>query len=335
MNKTLIGLIALVLIVGLFAFGTNAQQSPELTEADRLHERVIEFFYEKKFTEALPLAKRAAELREKTLGLANEKTLASLKNLASVYSEMRKTGDAVAVREKVLNAEESLFGASSTKLCDNLSKLGWAYVHNRDFNDAEKAFKRNLQIKEMIFGTESKELLPELNDLSIFSKQKRELENSIGYLKRMVAIKEKENSNSIYLAELLADCAAILRQLKNSAEADECVNRAKAIYISPANLTDSLQIAMLPSQVLQSYATAKAAPPYPLEAKQVRAQGAVEVLVETNEDGIVTSAKAMSGRNELRKGAEEAASKWRFANPVINGKTIKLRGILIFNFTIQ
>ncbi len=335
MKRIAVALIGLLVAVGVFACNASAQESAGSEEADKLHTQVVELFHEKKFKEALPLAKRAVELREKTLGLSNEKTLASLKNLAAVYSEMKKTGDAVAVREKVLEAEESLYGVLSIKLSDNLSKLGWANVHNRDYNNAEKAFRRNLQVKETAWGTESKELLPALNDLALFSKRKNEFESSIGYLKRMVAIIEKQDSNSLDLAESLADCSAILRQLKKTAEADEYLARAKAIYTSPANLTDLGQTAMLQSHALQSYATAKTAPPYPLEAKQVRAQGSVEVLVETNEAGTVTSAKAISGRNELRKAAEEAAKQWRFANPVINGKTIRVRGILTFNFAIQ
>ncbi|MEK7833760.1 MAG: tetratricopeptide repeat protein, partial [Acidobacteriota bacterium] len=167
MKRIAVALIGLLVAVGVFACNASAQESAGSEEADKLHTQVVELFHEKKFKEALPLAKRAVELREKTLGLSNEKTLASLKNLAAVYSEMKKTGDAVAVREKVLEAEESLYGVLSIKLSDNLSKLGWANVHNRDYNNAEKAFRRNLQVKETAWGTESKELLPALNDLAL------------------------------------------------------------------------------------------------------------------------------------------------------------------------
>lgn len=338
--------VTVVLIFSCNAFSSLAQQeknneaskissSEELLEADKLHAQVVEFFYSKNFKEALPLAKRAVELREKSLGLSNEKTLASLKNLAAVCTELKKTGDAVETREKVLKAEEILHGISSVKLCDNLSKLGWASFHDRDFGAAEKAFKRNLQIRETVFGSESKELLSALNDLAMSTQQKGRFEQSIGYFKRMIAITEKETGNNTDLAELLVKCSIVMRNANKNAEADEYDARAKTIYTSQANHADSGSAAIVPSKILQGYAIYKVAPPYPIEAKNARAQGAVEVLVEINEAGIVTTATAISGRNELRKAAEEAAKQWRFKPSVVAGKTIRVRGILTFNFTLQ
>jgi len=314
---------------------TQNVQSPELAEADQLHAQVVELFYKKNFKEAFPIAKRAAEIREKSLGLANEKTLASLKNLATVCTELKKTGDAVDVREKVLKAEEGLYGISSIKLCDNLSKLGWARVRDGNFGDAEKAFKRNLQIRETVFGTESKELLLVLNDLAMSSQQKEKFDQSIGYFKRMIAIKENENSNSPDLAELLVKCSVVMRKADKNAEADEYDARAKAIYISQSNLANSESATMLPAQILQGYAIYKVQPHYPLEGKQARAQGPVQILVQIDEAGIVTSATAINGRTELRAASEQAAKQWRFKPSVVNGKTIKVRGILTFNFTLQ
>lgn len=76
MKLTVCGLITLwpALLIGPFALAQSAQnsspkaQTPALTEAANLNAQAIKLFREGKYNEALPLAKRAVELREKELG---------------------------------------------------------------------------------------------------------------------------------------------------------------------------------------------------------------------------------------------------------------------------
>lgn len=336
MKRTASVLLGLCLAAGVLKMVGYAHQTPELDEADKLHVQVVQLFSKQQFKEALPFAKRSVELREQALGLSNEKTLASLKNLAAVYSELKKHGEAAKTREKILKAEEGLYGLSDRKLCDNLSKLGWEHVRNGDFNEAEKAFKRNLQIREAAFGPDNNELLSALNDLAMSSQQNGRFDQSISYFKRMIAIKEKDTkANPSDLAELLVKCSIIMRKAKKNAEADEYDARARTIYTTQPNLPNSEPAAMLPANILQGYAIYKVQPQYPLEAKQARAQGPVQVLVEIDETGSVTSAKAINGRSELKAASEQAARQWRFKPSAVNGKTIKVRGVLTFNFTLQ
>jgi len=51
----------------LFFIPQYSQQSPELKEASDLSLSVVKLFKEEKFDEALPLAKRALEIRERLL----------------------------------------------------------------------------------------------------------------------------------------------------------------------------------------------------------------------------------------------------------------------------
>jgi TonB family protein len=273
------------------------------------------------------------ELRERALGAENELTAVALNNLASVYSELDKHGDAADARERVLKIQEKLYGLSSIKLSDNLSKLGWERAIGGDNKGAEEAFKRNLQIREAAFGADHLELIPALDNLAMSTQRAGKYGQSIVYFDRMIAIKEKQlGKDHVDVAELLAKTAIILRQANKKAEADEYEARARAIY---ATQTSENNTPVLAQNVLQGHAIYRPQPPYPSGAKQGRIQGSVQVHVIIDEIGAVTEAEAISGPAELRKASVDAAKQWRFKPNLINGKAVKVQGVLTFNFTMR
>jgi TonB family protein len=73
-------------------------------------------------------------------------------------------------------------------------------------------------------------------------------------------------------------------------------------------------------------------PPYPLEARTVKASGTVSVKVLIDEEGNVTEAKAQNGHQILRVAAEKAALQAKFTPTLINGKKVKVTGIITYNF---
>lgn len=81
-----------------------------------------------------------------------------------------------------------------------------------------------------------------------------------------------------------------------------------------------------------SFATRMVTPVYPPMAKSVRAEGQVAVEVELDEEGSVTSAKAVSGHAMLRNSAEEAAKRSKFKPAMIDGKPAKATGKIYYNF---
>lgn len=87
--------------------------------------------------------------------------------------------------------------------------------------------------------------------------------------------------------------------------------------------------------VLQGSALRKPAPAYPPIAKAARAQGAVQVAVDIDEDGNVISASAVSGHPLLREAAVQAARQWKFRPTMLTGVPVKVQGVLTFNFTLQ
>ena len=75
-------------------------------------------------------------------------------------------------------------------------------------------------------------------------------------------------------------------------------------------------------------------PRYPEEAKRLKAHGRVTVRVTVDENGKVVSAMAIDGPLPLREAAEEAARKAVFSPLTQNGITVKVSGVLTYDFAL-
>ncbi|HVG29963.1 MAG TPA: TonB family protein [Pyrinomonadaceae bacterium] len=84
--------------------------------------------------------------------------------------------------------------------------------------------------------------------------------------------------------------------------------------------------------MLAGKATSMPPPAYPAAARAAKASGAVVVLVTADEEGTVTSAKAISGHPLLRASAEAAANQARFTPTLVAGKATKMTGTITYNF---
>lgn len=86
------------------------------------------------------------------------------------------------------------------------------------------------------------------------------------------------------------------------------------------------------TSVLNGRAITLTVPEYPAAAKAVKAGGTVQVQVLIDEKGDVTSVAAVSGHPLLRKAAENAASTSKFAPTFIDGRAVKINGVINYDF---
>ncbi|MFN7930628.1 MAG: TonB family protein [Blastocatellia bacterium] len=89
------------------------------------------------------------------------------------------------------------------------------------------------------------------------------------------------------------------------------------------------------SVLLQGKAVQKVQPPYPQIAKTARIQGTVQVAILISQEGRVISAEAVSGHPMLREAAVQAARQWVFSPTSLNGSSVKVSGVIAFNFTLN
>jgi len=76
-------------------------------------------------------------------------------------------------------------------------------------------------------------------------------------------------------------------------------------------------------------------PEYPPIAKAAGAQGTVTVQVVIDEQGDVTSARAVSGHPLLHQAAIDAARQWVFKPSLMDGKAVKVTGTITFSFVLD
>jgi TonB family protein len=76
-------------------------------------------------------------------------------------------------------------------------------------------------------------------------------------------------------------------------------------------------------------------PAYPPIAKQAHASGTVVVQVLVDEKGNVVTARAISGHPLLRAVAVSAARGAKFSPRLLNGKPVKVSGVITYNFTAE
>ena len=85
--------------------------------------------------------------------------------------------------------------------------------------------------------------------------------------------------------------------------------------------------------LLNAQATKRVVPSYPQLAKSAGVSGVVRVYIGVSETGKVTSVFKSEGPLLLKKAAEDAAWKWMFPPPLVEGQPGKLTGFIEFNFT--
>lgn len=83
---------------------------------------------------------------------------------------------------------------------------------------------------------------------------------------------------------------------------------------------------------LNGRATIIPEPVYPTAARAARARGEVAVEIKIDQAGNVVSAKAVSGKKELRQTAEEAALLTKFAPTYAAGRAVRVAGMIVYNF---
>jgi TonB family protein len=143
---------------------------------------------------------------------------------------------------------------------------------------------------------------------------------------------EQHTQRTIFISDPVANVSYILDPQTIMARKMTLPTRAGAASEEAAN--PPLQKKRTEA-ALQSAAIKKVQPVYPPIAKAAGAQGVVQVRITVNETGDVINAEIISGPPLLREAALEAAQQWKFNPTEINGKPVKVSGVLTFNFTLS
>jgi protein TonB len=97
--------------------------------------------------------------------------------------------------------------------------------------------------------------------------------------------------------------------------------------------TEALQPqARVPAEVMQKLVTHRVDPDYPLEARQAKLQGVIELDVIVGRDGSVVDVRARNGPAVLAQAAMDAMRWWRFEPYRIDGKAAVVQTTVAMEF---
>jgi TonB family protein len=104
-----------------------------------------------------------------------------------------------------------------------------------------------------------------------------------------------------------------------------------AVPSVPVNAGDRVQLSPLTAQSV----TVSVPPDYPLLARQMKVQGAVNLQALISREGTIQELQILSGPAILAAAAREAVKQWHFKPYMLNGQAVETQARITVNFTIS
>lgn len=324
--KTFLCLLLTSLLASTSVISQTSEESPELDEAAELTKSVAKLYKEGKFDEALPLAKRALEIRERLLPANDQRVSVSLGYLGDVYMAKRDYSSAKKNFDRLLVLQEQRLGPANVNVALTLDRLALLYYRDGESDKAEEFYRRALAIREKAFGPESVQVGDTLYALGQFYRVRRDYDRALATYKRSLNIYGK--SKGVTSAEFQRASTGL-----------SCVGYESQDKAIKNNVEEFQRLfpSGLPSvpfdEVLNGHALVLPKPDYPREARERNLEGLVVVKVQIDQKGNVTGAKDLcSGPPYLSPSAVKAAFQARFSPTTVSGAPVKVEGVILYNF---
>jgi tetratricopeptide (TPR) repeat protein len=331
-----------LIIICFIVFGylcVSAQTPPAssaVQEADRLSGEVVKLFSEKKFEEALPLARRAISVRENELGKKHVSLAGAWRNLAYIQLQLKDLKEAETSFEKAFEIYEKNqpLSPENEKLFVEMIEAAAFFDATGGFVDkAVKKFLRAVESREKINGKDSPELSTTLLKLGQTYQVKEDYENAAPVLLRALEIRRnKLKKGDAQIAKAYREASCVFGKLGRSAELEAVKNELFPKMPKDANVKSPDAPGQITKAVINGKALSLPKPAYPREAREKRAKGTVQIQVLIDETGSVLHACAISGAKELQRVSEISAYGAKFEPTFLDGKPVKVNGVIVYNF---
>jgi TonB family protein len=297
----------------------------QIGEATRLAAEVVELYKQGKFKEALPLAKRCLQIREKLFTPADDPLRTALYNLAEVYMVLQKYDDAEPLYERLVKSYEK-FAPGDIRLAQVLQSLGTAKFLTGQHYNTEKFFQRALEITERAYGSNSQKVAGSASYLAEYYQAIGDLKKALPLYQHMFEIAEKHspNGDSEDFRQARDRYSCILNKMGQG-------DVARALEKPPP----TRPVEYLAGGVVNGKAIKLPKPFYPVEARASRVAGTVVVQVVIDESGRVIRVCAVHGPPLLMRASEVAAYNAVFSPTRLDGKPVKVTGVITYNFVVR
>lgn len=308
----------------------SPEESPELKEATTLTESVVKLSREGKLDQALPLAKRALEIRERLLPRTDPRVALSMSYLADLYRAKRDFGAAKNVLQRLLQIQEEQSGPTDAGLVRTLERLALTHLGDGELSKAEAEYKRALQLREKASTSDDVQAADTLVGLGTIYRARNDFKSGAPLFKRALTIyAQRAGVNSSSFQQAAEGFTCLAHETFNR-DAEKDLDEIWKRFAPPGSPAES------PYITLNGKALSLAKPSYGEEARMRRVSGFVVMKVTIDEKGRVISARDMCQASPLLlPGALEGARNTKFAPLIVNNQAVKFDGVITYRFAAQ
>ena len=226
------GFLLLLLIVGFqICLATSAHSRTDVEkQIDVLNDKAALMYRTGRFSEAVPLLKKAVAIAEKHYGPDHKETASMQNNLAMTYHRAGDFAHAEPLFKQALATFKKTLGPKHAQVASTTNSLAKLYLDMGDFARAEPLLKESLALREKILGPDHKDVATSLNDLAQFYKATGDYKQAEKMYQRAAAIYEKSlGPNHTHLATVLYNLANLYRSVGDYKKAEPLYQRSLAI----------------------------------------------------------------------------------------------------------
>jgi tetratricopeptide (TPR) repeat protein len=305
----------------------EATQSPKLDQAERMNTRVVELYAQGRYDEAIPLAKRVLETREKLLPPESDEVLGALSNLAELYLASGKYTEAIPRYQRLLAAYEKKLGPDDPKLAPDIDKLAFLSFLTSDFGKAEALNKRALAIREKALGPEHLEVAKSLFNLAEYYRAIGEYQKAEPFYQRALAIRDKAlPPDDPLISKTVERYRCLYYESEQTEKLKEFSRRRSMLHALTSDIGPV-------GDIVNGKAVSIPKPRYPIEAVDIRIGGTAVIQVTIDEAGKVVEASDVCGAfTPFAREATKAAYNALFTPTLVSGSPVKVKGVIVYRF---
>ena len=354
--------IIFVLVLFIYVPAQEKEKSsPELQEADKFSAESVKYFQQKRYQEALSPAQKSLMIYEQKLGAENIETARSHRNLGFIFYFLDQKKEARKSFERSLEIYQKQPQLDSTEglnLAGMLEILAVINYENKDFAATRKTLEKILAVYEKYTPDDSLKMAKTLTGIGNMNISEKNYTSAAEAYEKSLSLRLKKlKENEFETIDVFNRCLCSFKKAGKESE----IERVHLKYFPEFDLTgfgtlqkkekditgqtknsndNQITLTGIPLNILKDAGVVNGSaislikPAYPAEARRAGAEGTVKVSVTINEAGDVIFACGAFNKVHwaLIESAEIAAYNSKFQPTLVNGKPIKVSGLITYNF---
>jgi tetratricopeptide (TPR) repeat protein len=316
-------ILLLMLSINIAAQNDSAEQ-----ELAKLNGQISQLAKEKRFFEALPVAKKAVELSKTKLGekhLEYGKALHTLGYLYFVQNDKKESETALenALQVYEFNRDKNI----ENLLVGGLETLASIKYEKDKYEDAKKLLEKALIIREKLNGAQSAQAVSDKWSLANINYTIQKFDEAATLYRQVFDYRRTQTGligTEIFDAYTRCSCSMYKAGKRTEAEAFE-----DQFYEEVSNKRKFKKV-----DILKGFAIKIPEPKYPAVAGELKKGGKIDVYVVVNEKGDVAFSCAKTNQYYFGfvNAAEKAAYEAKFLPFFVNNEPVKAVGTITYIF---